>query len=116
MSSPVFVMTGGRRVSLPRRGAHRGRVRRPAPDSWQAPLGPFLTVPLLCCRARDGFEAEGLHQVEGGVAQRHPFDSGPQVDHVPLAAALPGEAPEDVVAQMHTEGAAARVAAVDRTG
>src|SRR6187402_2300166 len=112
MSRPVFVMTG-RTVLMPRRGAHGGRVQRPAPDYWWASLAPFLTVPLLCCRAGDGFEAKGLHQVEGRVAQGQPLDGGPQVDHVALAAALPGEALEDVVVQVHAEGAAARVAAVD---
>src|SRR5262245_11109025 len=116
MSRAVPVMTGGRAVLVPRRGAHGGRAQRPTPDSSRASREPFLTVPLLCCRAGNGFQAEGLYQIKGGVAQGQAVDAGPQVDHVSLAAALPGEALEDAVGEVHTEGAAACVAAVDRTG
>src|SRR5262245_9684594 len=114
MSSLVFVMTRGRTVPALR------RTRRTAPACDAGLVAgvrePFLTVPLLCCRARDRFEVERLHQVERRVAQGQLMDTRPQVDDVALVAAPRGEALEDVVGQMHAEGAAARVAAVDRTG
>src|SRR5215469_3515493 len=115
MSSPVPVMTGGLNgVSAAARSARR-TVQRPTPDSSRASPEPFLTVPLLCCRVGDGFEAERLHQVEGSGAQGQTVDASPQVDRVALAAALRGEALDDVLGEMHAEGAAAGIAAVDRT-
>jgi hypothetical protein len=70
-------------------------------------------VPLLCSGC--GFKVERADQVEGGFAERHAFDAGPQVDHVSLLAAARIEAMEDVLVQVHTERATAAITAVDRT-
>ena len=45
-----------------------------------------------------------------------PCDSGPQVNHVALLAALRVEALKHVVVEVDAEGAAAAIAAMDRTG
>ena len=62
------------------------------------------------------FEIEGADQVEGGFAQGHPLDTGPEVDDVALLAAGGVEAVEDVVGQVDAERAAAAVATMDGTG
>ena len=73
-----------------------------------------LTLPLLCCGR--GFEVERADQVEGGIAQGHHLDTGPEVNDVALLAAGGVEAVEDVVAEVDAEGAAAAVAAMNRAG
>ena len=50
------------------------------------------------------------------AAQVQVVQRRPQVDHVALLAAPRVEALEDVVVEVHAEGAAAAVAAMDRTG
>jgi len=59
---------------------------------------------------------ERADQVEGGFAQRHPLDTGPEVDDVALLAAGGVEAVEGVVGQVDAERAAAAVATMDGTG
>src|SRR6516165_664893 len=75
--------------------------------------GP-LTVPLLCSGRR--LQAEGANQIQGGVAQAHPVQRRPQVDHVPLALTLGVKALVLVQVQVHAEGAAAAIAAMNRAG
>jgi hypothetical protein len=80
---------------------------------WDA--GNFsLTVPLLGS-GRRGFEAEGGDEIEGGLAQGHAGDGGPQIDEVALLAAGVVEALEDVLFQVDAESFAPAVAAVQRT-
>src|SRR5262245_57889916 len=110
MSSPVYMMTNGfcfeltiaaRTASAGRSADIHGRMKSTVP----------LTVPLLC--SGGGFEGEGLHEVECGVAQRQAAHGGPQVDDVALGGAAGVEALEDVIAEVDAEGAAAAVAAMD---
>src|SRR5262245_35861142 len=110
MSSPVYLMTHGKTVSqgFAARTADGG-ARRALTTHCQ----PCLTVPLLCSRG-SGLQVEGADQVEGGIAEGHAVDTGPQVKDVSLPAALPGEAVKDVLLQVDAEALAAGVAAVDR--
>src|SRR5947209_6486633 len=79
-------------------------------------LNRALTVPLLCSAGRSGFEAEGLHQIEGGRAQAQVVQLRPQIDDVPLLAAPRVEAVEHVVVQVDAEGATAAVTTMNRAG
>ena len=72
------------------------------------------TVPLLGSLPR--FEIERADQVERGGAERHATDTGPQVDHIAFLAAAGVKAVKDVLFQVHAEGAATTIAAVDRAG
>src|SRR5260370_5712874 len=72
------------------------------------------TLPLLCSGCR--FEIERADQIEGGFAQGHALDTGPEVNDVALLAADGVEAVEDVVGQVDAERAATAVATMDRTG
>src|SRR5262249_61573951 len=74
------------------------------------------TAPLLCSAAGNWFEPERPHQVERRRTQRQPVDRGPEVDDVPLLAALFVEALEDVGLEVDAEGPAPGVAAMQRTG
>src|SRR3954468_10119470 len=109
-------MTDGFPIFSSPAGAHGGRaptrgwVVRPATSTVP------LTVPLLCCPGRGGFEAEGPHQVEGGRAHAHLVQPRPQVDHVPLLAAPGVEAVEHVVVQVDAECATAAVGPMKRAG
>ena len=76
----------------------------------------LLTVPLLCSLNGRGFQVECPHQVERGLAQVEMVQRGPQVDDVPFFLAGRIETVEDVVMEVHAEGAAASVGAMDRTG
>src|ERR1022692_3127740 len=77
---------------------------------------PFLTVPLLRSARRGRLQLEGLHQVDGRLAQRQVVQRRPEIDDVALRPVLLGEAVEDVGVELDAEGAASAVAAVDRTG
>src|SRR6516165_12420483 len=73
--------------------------------------GP-LTVPLLWFGRR--LQAEGANQIQGGVAQAHPVQRCPQVDHVSLALTPGVKALVLVQIQVHAERTAAAIAAMNR--
>jgi hypothetical protein len=98
---------------MPQSWRARGACRRRA-EFRRRECQPCLTVPLLC--SWGGFEVEGLHQVNGSLAQGHLVQGGPQVDDVAFLGAGRALALEDVVGQLDAEGSAAAVGAVDRTG
>src|SRR5262249_34652548 len=115
MSSPVAVMT----VRCERL-ASMGR-RAPDDSTVSGVCGTLtvnrpLTVPLLCSLCGCGFEVEGTDQVECGGAERHTTNTCPQINHVTFLGTSGVEAVEDVLFQVHAEGTAAAVAAVDRAG
>ena len=76
----------------------------------------LLTFPLLCCLARRRFEGKRTHEVQGRLTQILGMQRGPQVDHVALLLATGAEALEDVVVEVHAEGAAMAVRAMDGAG
>src|SRR5947209_18956354 len=113
MSRPLYLMRQGemgkRRIGArTESGSARQRCFR------RRAFHRSLTLPLLCSGCR--FEIEGADQVEGGFAQGHALDTGPEVNDVALLAAGGVEAVEDVVGQLDAEGAAAAVATVEGTG
>src|SRR5262245_41751080 len=61
-------------------GAQGGRGQRRGVASVKDTLNRSLTMPLLCCRRR--LELEGVHEVEGGLAQIELGQPRPKVDHV----------------------------------
>ena len=71
-------------------------------------------MPLLCSGRR--FKVERAHQVESGRAQVETVERGPQIDHVSFLLTARVETVEHVRAQVHAEGAATSVGAVDGTG
>src|SRR5947209_10226291 len=113
MSSLLYLMRQGEKGKRCI-GARTGR--RPAQQRFcrRLTVNRSLTLPLLCSGCR--FEIEPADQVEGGLAQRHPLDTGPEVNDVALLAAGGVEAVEDVVGQVDAERAAAAVATMDGTG
>ena len=63
-----------------------------------------LAVPILWSGRR--LQAEGANQIQGGVAQAHPVQRRPQVDHVPLTLTPGVKALIRVQRNVHAEGAA----------
>ena len=76
----------------------------------------FLTVPLLCWFRWRGFESKRVHEVQRRLTQILVMQRGPQIDHVSLLLATGAEALEDVVIEVHAEGAAMTVRAMDGAG
>src|ERR1700738_3943446 len=76
---------------------------------------PFVTLPLLCSVLWSRLQVEGFHQVDGGCTQGHLVQGRPQVDHVALLAALRVKTLEHVVFEVHAEGSAATVGAMNGT-
>src|SRR5262249_49037834 len=111
MSSPVYVMTHGQTADTTDSGAH-GERRGAASRFVAARRQPCLTVASSLFGG--GFEVEGLHQVESGIAEGQALDSGPQVDDVSLLGAVGVVAAKDVVAEVHAEALTAAVAAMER--
>ena len=75
-----------------------------------------LTVPLLCWLRWRGFECKCVHEVQRRLTQVLVMQRGPQIDHVSLLLATGAEALEDVVIEVHAEGAATTVRAMDWAG
>src|SRR5262249_61752903 len=75
-------------------------------------LNHSLTVPLLCSGAGCRFQPERLHQVQRRLPQRPPVNRRPQVDYIPLLPAVLVKAMENILLQVHAEGAAPGVAAM----
>src|SRR5215471_11075592 len=115
MSRSVFRMT----ARCERLEAWRGRRENVPCKRWSVRIAYVeraLTVPLPCSWCGCGFEVEGTDEVEGGFAERHALDTGPQINHVTFFGASSIEAVEDVLVQVDAEGSAAAIAAVDRAG
>src|SRR4051794_23881286 len=118
MSSPVIGDDG---TVLPLRGAAKTAPPRPPPGGgFHAVCGAgnraLLTVPLLCARWRSRLQTERPHQVQRRLTQTLLMQSRPQVDHVALLAAPRVEAVEHPFVEVHAEGPAPAVAAVDWAG
>src|ERR1035438_4690135 len=75
-----------------------------------------LTVPLLCCLRWRGFECKRAHEVQRRLTQVLVMQRGPQIDHVSLLLTARAEALEDVVIEVHAEGSATAVRAMDWAG
>src|ERR1019366_5919602 len=75
-----------------------------------------LTVPLLCWLRWRRFESKRTHEVQRRLAQILVMQRGPQIDHVSLLLTARAEALEDVVIEVHAEGAATTVRAMDWAG
>src|SRR5262249_17830210 len=94
--------------------------------AWTAPLlrrffyfltlNHSLTVPLLCSAVWGRFQPERLHQIQRRLPQRPAVNRRPQVDHIPLLPAALVETMEDVLVEVDAEGAAPRIAPMQRTG
>src|SRR5271166_1351846 len=76
----------------------------------------YLTVPLPCSLRRRGFECKRVYEVQRRLTQILVMQRGPQIDHVALLLAPGAEALEDVVIEVHAEGAAMTVRAMDGAG
>src|SRR5262249_17914510 len=84
-------------------------------EHGEEPVQPFATGPRLGSGSR--FEVEGLHPVEGRVAQGQSLDDRPPVADVSLAGTLGIETLEDLLVQVDAEGASwLAFLGVDRAG
>jgi len=76
----------------------------------------LLTVPLLCSLRWRGFECKRAHEVQRCLTQILVMQRGPQIDHVSLLLTAGAEALKGVVIEVHAEGAATTVRAMDWAG